>query len=191
MRREVERPCRAIPHEDLAVQWDVCIEMVAWDGRWASSPPFPGMREVFARNFATLGRAVAEGVEIGFHLCYEDLDARHFVEPLGAAKMVEMANLITASVERPVTWLHLPVPMNRTDEGFYAPLQALELQLGTELYRRLVHAGDGVEGTRLRMEVARKYLTGFGLASECGISRRRDSSLARRFIETYAGAAAD
>ena len=40
MLREVARICKAIPHHDLAIQWDVCIEMLAWDGRWQNAPPF-------------------------------------------------------------------------------------------------------------------------------------------------------
>jgi hypothetical protein len=48
MFREVERICKAIPHQDLAIQWDVCVEMLAWDGRWQNAPSFPGMEQVFA-----------------------------------------------------------------------------------------------------------------------------------------------
>lgn len=189
MLREVDRLCVAIPHRDLAIQWDVCIEMVAWDGRWPNSPPFPDMDRVFAGNFARLAEAVPRDVELGFHLCYGDLDARHFVQPIDATKMVEVANLIKRSVDRPVSWLHLPVPIDRTDDGFYVPLSRLELEPDTELYLGLVHAQDGVEGTRRRMTVARRYVTDFGIASECGISRGRDAALAMAFIDTYVGAA--
>ena len=42
MLREVERICAAIPHDDLAIQWDVCIEMLAWDGRGATRRLFLG-----------------------------------------------------------------------------------------------------------------------------------------------------
>src|SRR4029077_141314 len=68
MLREVARICKAIPHHDLAIQWDVCIEMLAWDGRWQNAQAFPGMEQVFAGNFARLGAAVPAGVELGFHL---------------------------------------------------------------------------------------------------------------------------
>jgi hypothetical protein len=27
--------------QDLALQWDVCIGMVQWDGRWPVAPPPP------------------------------------------------------------------------------------------------------------------------------------------------------
>jgi hypothetical protein len=190
MLREVQRICDAIPHQDLAVQWDVCIEMIAWDGRWPTNPPFPGMRQVFEANFARLGAAVASDVELGFHLCYGDLDAKHFVQPTDATKMVEMANLIAGAVARPITWMHMPVPIDRTDDAFYQPLRDLQLAPETELYLGLVHAQDGVDGTLRRIEVAKKYVANFGIASECGISRGRDRDLALQFIRTYAGAAA-
>jgi hypothetical protein len=189
MLREVERIGATLPHEDLAIQWDVCLEMVAWDGRSDNARAFPGMEEVFAGNFARLGAAVPADVELGFHLCYGDLDAKHFVQPIDATKMVEMANLIVRSVSRPITWMHMPVPIDRTDDAFYAPLRNLQLDPGTELYLGLVHAEDGVEGTRRRMAVAGKFVDTFGIASECGISRGRDRNVALDFIKTYAGSA--
>jgi hypothetical protein len=190
MLREVERLCTWIPHEDLAIQWDVCIEMIQWDGRWENTPPFPGMEQTFAAIFKRLGGAVPNDVELGFHLCYGDYDARHFVEPADATKMVELGNLIVRSVPRSITWLHMPVPIDRTDDAFYAPLQNLRLAPETELYLGLVHAKDGVDGTLRRIATARKYVQNFGIASECGISRGRDKNLALDFIKTYAAAAA-
>ena len=190
MVRELDRIARAIPHHDLAIQWDVCIEMLAWDGRWQTAPSFPGMEQIFAGTFARLGAAVPADIELGFHLCYGDYDGKHFVEPIDATKMVELANLIAGNVKRSITWMHMPVPINRTDDAFYAPLEKLQLGPSTELYLGLVHAEDGVEGTRRRIDAARKHVQRFGIASECGISRGRDPNLALEFIKTYAGAAA-
>ena len=104
--------------------------------------------------------------------------------------MVELANLIAGSVSRPITWVHMPVPIGRADDAFYAPLKNLRLSSETELYLGLVHAQDGVEGTRRRIETAKKYAPAFGIASECGISRGRDPNTALEFIKTYAAAAA-
>ena len=190
MVREVERICAAIPHRDLSIQWDVCIEMIQWDGRVPTMPGFAGMEQVFAANFQRLGASVPADVELGFHLCYGDLDAKHFIEPIDATKMVELANLITHHVSRSVSWLHIPVPIDRTDDGFFRPLENLRLGSETELYLGLVHAQDGVEGTRRRIETARKFVPVFGVASECGISRGRDPHVALDFIKTYAEAAA-
>jgi hypothetical protein len=72
----------------------------------------------------------------------------------------------------------MPVPIDRTDAAFYAPLEDLRLGPETELYLGLVDAQDGVEGTRRRIQAARQYIQDFGIASECGISRGRDPNLA-------------
>ena len=190
MLQEVQRICEAIPHQDLAIQWDVCIEMLAWDGGRPDTQPVADMERLFGDAFARLGAAVPADVELGFHLCYGDLDGVHFVQPRDATKMVEMANLIAARVQRPITWMHMPVPMDRTDDAYFAPLRGLDLSPDTELYLGLVHTGDGVEGTCRRMAVANKYVQGFGIASECGISRARDERIALEFMRVYAAAAA-
>lgn len=129
-------------------------------------------------------------VELGFHLCYGDLDGKHFIEPIDATKMVEMANLIANGVKRPITWIHMPVPAARLDDAFYAPLEQLQLATSTELYLGLVHVGDGVRGSIRRVAAAKRHTRDFGIASECGISRGRDPNLALDFIDVYAKTAA-
>ena len=65
---EVERLCRAIPHHDLAIQWDIAHEMIIFDGRWQAPyvmwRPFPGMGAVFADNVERLAAAVPDDVEL-------------------------------------------------------------------------------------------------------------------------------
>jgi hypothetical protein len=40
------------------------------------------------------------------------------------------------------------------------------------LYLGLVHFTDGAEGTERRIAAAQRTLTGFGVATECGMGRR-------------------
>lgn len=190
MLREVARICDAIPHADLALQWDVCIEMLMWDGR-RGGPSEAELEPQFRDAFARLSAAVPDDVELGFHLCYGDMDAKHSVEPLDLGKAVELANLLCQAADRAVQWVHMPVPMERHDEAYFAPLADLRLPAQTELYLGLIHAADGVAGTRERIATARKYVADFGIASECGISRGRDPSVALEFLRVYAAAAAD
>src|SRR2546428_9679220 len=84
----------------------------------------------------------------------------------------------------------VPVPIDRIDDAYFAPLKDLQLQPGTELYLGLVHAQDGIEGTKKRIAAAKKYVPKFSIGSECGISRGRNADLAMDFIKTYAAAAA-
>jgi hypothetical protein len=65
----------------------------------------------------------------------------------------------------------MPVPRHRDDDAYFAPLRDLDIG-EAKLYLGLVHHTDGVEGARRRLATARKYITGFGIATECGFGRR-------------------
>ncbi len=170
MLAELALICEAVPHRDLALQWDVCREMVMYDGRLGPSP-WPDLDEQLRRRFARLGAAVPQDVELGFHLCYGDLDAKHFIEPETTGKAVQLANLISAAVKRSIGWIHLPVPIDRSDAAYFAPLAGLALHPETELFLGLVHLKDGIEGTKRRIEAARQVVSSFGVATECGMGR--------------------
>jgi len=186
---EAQRIAAAIPHRDLALQWDVCIEIIQWDGRFENMPPPPAMEQIFRGAFARLTATVPADVELGFHLCYGDMDAQHFVEPIDLGKAVELANLIVKSSSHAVTWLHMPVPANRDDAAYFEPLTSLNRRPGTELYLGLVHASDGVEGTVRRMRAASRFVPDFGIATECGIARARTPSVVRQIMQVHADAA--
>jgi len=190
MLREVATICRAIPHRDLCLQWDICTEMIIWDGQMPGRYPNVGLSpaEIVAR-FCRLSAVVPDDVELGFHLCYGDLDGRHFVEPRDAGKMVEFANAFMQAISRPIAYLHMPVPIARTDDAFFQPLRNLKLPAGTELYLGLVHAADGVEGVNRRMAAAGKYVSGFGIATECGIARAKTPDVVTKILEIHAQAA--
>ena len=112
-------------------------------------------------------------VPLGYHLCYGDVQHRHFKEPADAGRLVRVANALAASLGRPLNWIHLPVPPERFDEAYYAPLRELRLRPETGLYLGVVHHTDGVEGTRRRMAVARQFVSGFGVATEsAGVAAR-------------------
>jgi hypothetical protein len=188
MLREVDAVCRAIPHRDLALQWDVCLEMIAWDGQLGGrySPPSVTNETVLAR-LARISRPVQADVELGIHLCYGDLDGRHFVEPKDAGKMVEFANAIAGAIAHPLAYMHMPVPIARSDDAFFAPLRGLTLAPGTELYLGLVH-GDGADATRRRIAAAQKAVADFGIATECGMARARTPAVVTNLLEIHAAA---
>ncbi|MFO1400855.1 MAG: hypothetical protein U1F30_06545 [Steroidobacteraceae bacterium] len=189
MLREIGRLAATVPPADLAIQWDVCMEMLVWDGRTAYLPRIPDMEPLFAATFARLCGAVPRDAQLGFHLCYGDLDAEHAVQPLDLGKAVGMANLLLRSSPRPVDWIHMPVPKARDDAAYYAPLRDFAGTGTTELYLGLVHAGDGAAGTLRRMQAAAPFAPGFGIATECGIARARRAELVREIIHVHAEAA--
>ena len=189
MLRELEQICAAIPHCDLAIQWDVCTEMLQWDGRWPMKPAFAGMEQTFAKAFRALSACVPDDVELGYHFCYGDMDAKHFVEPIDLSKAVSLINLIVASSQRRIDWVHVPVPASREDAAYYAPLEGLKRTPRMEVYLGLVHLEDKIAGTTRRMKAASSFIKDFGIATECGMGRIRRPDLVRRLMEIHAAAA--
>ena len=187
MLREVEEICRAIPHKDLCIQWDVCIEMVLWDGRLTyMQNPFANLQDEVIGRIKRLMAAVPGDVELGFHLCYGDWDAKHFIEPLDATKLVEVANALSAAAPWPITYIHMPVPIDRADDAYFEPLSKLRFSPSTELYLGVVHA-DGAEATKKRIAAASKYVSDFGIATECGIARCRTAQMVHSLLDVYVG----
>lgn len=179
MLQEVNRICEGIPHDDLAIQWDVCIELNVWDG-WRPTYIAQNLAEIqegITDRLIRIGEHVPSGVELGYHLCYGDLGGRHFREPEDAGMMVDIANRLLSGVGREVTWLHIPVPVDRNDAEFFAPLNKLQLRNRTRLYLGIVHDADGLEGARKRFAAARSIVSDFGIATECGMGRRQPETI--------------
>jgi len=187
MLAEVAALCRHIPHRDLCIQWDVCNELIIWDGQPTEGAPHSDEpRSAIIERMSRLINAIPTDVEAGIHLCYGDFSGRHFVEPKTAGAMVEFANAICASSARPLTYIHMPVPMNRDDDEFHRPLRDLRLTLGTELYLGIVHSKDGLEGARRRDAVARRYAPSYGISTECGMGRVRSPETIRALLKIHA-----
>jgi methionine synthase II (cobalamin-independent) len=65
-------------------------------------------------------------------------------------------------------------------------LSGLKLLDGTELYLGVVHAKDGVEGTKARIAAAHRYVPEFGIATECGMARARSEETVRTLLKIHA-----
>jgi len=169
----------AIPHRDLAIQWDTALEfglldkaeilgnkMLAWFGD--DRPEIlAGVVERGVRQAA----AVPDDVELGYHLCYGDVEESHFFEPVDATTLAEVAAGLLAGSPRVITWIHLPVPIERDDAAYFAPLGEVVWPEQTELYLGLVHHEDGIEGALRRAAAAAPFVPAFGIATECGFGR--------------------
>ncbi|WP_395709736.1 hypothetical protein [Reyranella sp.] len=166
---------RAIPADKLAIQWDVCQEVLAFEGYFVDRPA-----DYKNQTFDMLGRlgdAVPAGVEMGYHLCYGSPRDEHLVQPKDASILVEMMEGIAAATRRPIDFFHIPVPKGRTDDAFYAPLAAWKRPAACKLYLGLLHHDDDA-GDRARVAVARRHVPGdFGLSAECGWGRTEPDRL--------------
>ncbi len=165
---EVAKIAAAVPNNKLAIQWDVCQEVLAWEGYYDQGPV--DFHTETLDVLAKVGDAVPAAVELGYHLCYGSPADEHLVQPKDTALMVDMVNAIAARVKRPIQFFHLPVPKARTDDAYYVALAGLKLPPGTELYLGLVHHNDAT-GNATRLAAARRHTHVDGVATECGMAR--------------------
>lgn len=174
MRSEVEAICAAIPVGELAIQWDLAQEIAVLEGLLMldNRVLFPDPLNDMLRRIEMLASWVPADAALGFHLCYGDADHKHWMEPKDTRVMVDFANAIFETVARQIDWLHIPVPRDRDDDSYFQPLADLKLPSGTQLYLGLVHHTDGMEGGVRRLAAAQRYVTDFGIATECGLGRR-------------------
>lgn len=191
VKRELARIAAAIPHDRLAIQFDVASAVFARLERNEKSPYGRDKAEAagrFASILIDFGDAVPAGVDLLYHFCYGDSNHRHVVEPTDMSDMVALANTIDAGLRRPAQLYHMPVPRDRDDDAYFAPLKDLRLRPGTDICLGLVHHTDGIEGTTRRMTTARRHIERFMVGTECGFGRQPPETIPR-LLEIHAAAA--
>lgn len=174
---EVDAILAAVPHADLAIQWDVAPEV-----HTVVEQPDTDVARIVSFEALTqaVGRAidhVPADVKTGCHLCYGDANHKHIIEPRDMGNLVRIANGICAAAHRPVDWIHMPVPKDRDDDAYFAPMADLKLKPETEVVLGLVHMTDGIEGARRRVAAAKAVRAEFGVATECGLGRRDPATI--------------
>lgn len=172
---ELDRILQTIPHERLAIQWDAALEFAILEELASAGSRYEWFDDIWAGTSERLARQidrVPADVEVGVHLCYGDVAEHHFVEPADTAKLSRFAGLVADRATRELDWVHLPVPISRDDDAYFAPLGELAIPDATELYLGLVHREDGVAGAERRLAAAQRHVRRpFGVATECGFGR--------------------
>jgi hypothetical protein len=180
LKREIDKIAAILPHDQIAIQFDVASAVFARLQR--NEPNAYGknrdtMLASFGRILRDLANHVPADIELLFHFCYGDSNHKHVIEPTDMNDMVDVANQLTRDVTRPINLIHMPVPRDRADDAYFAPLSRLQLRAETELSLGLVHYTDGVAGTRKRMAAAERHLARFSIATECGFGRRDPATI--------------
>lgn len=167
-----------LPHDRIAVQWDVAVEIGLLTGGFpVEAPPFDA---VVAGLVACLDQ-VPDDVPVGVHLCYGDYQHAHFVQPDSLALQVKLANALTESARRPLGFVAFTVPQGRGDAAYFEPLRDLRAGAATEFAFALVpyHPDDQPSGTtaaqaRLIDEYLGQSADGvrdWSVCTECGMGR--------------------
>lgn len=185
---EIDRLAVALPQRRIALQWDVCQEVLALEGYYEQGPV--DFRSETLGVLAEIGDAVPEAAELGYHLCYGSPADEHLVQPADAGIMADLVNAIAARVGRHVEFFHLPVPKGRSDAAYFAPLEDLRIDADTALYLGLIAYRDRA-GDLARLAAARRHTRVDGVGTECGMARGDPARLESLLASHAAIAAAD
>ena len=167
----------SIPNNRLSIQWDVCPEVLVFEDYYVTRPE-DYKQQIFS-ELARMGQRVPQMVDMGYHLCYGSPRDEHLVMPKDMGILVEISNGLIASLNRRLDFLHLPVPKDRTDAGYFQPLTELKVASNTEIYLGLIHFDDQ-GGDAQRMATAKQFISSFGL----DISPEVVSSLVVSLVES-------
>jgi hypothetical protein len=164
-----------LPHERIAVQWDIAVEMGALEGAMGVSMPI----EQIAPGIVRCLERVPDDVPAGLHLCYGDYGHQHWKQPESLQMQVDLVNAVTSATR--LDFVSFTVPQDRDDSAYFEPLSGLRTGPDTELNFALVpyHPADQAPGTTERqverIDAALAASAGgsreWGICTECGMGR--------------------
>src|SRR6187200_3654395 len=131
LKREIDKIAETLPHDQIAIQFDVASAVFARLQR--GEPNAYGnnraqMLARFSRILTDLAEHVPADIQLLFHFCYGDSNHKHVVEPVDMRDMVDVANRLSTDIGRPIQLVHMPVPRDRSDDAYFAPLAELRLK---------------------------------------------------------------
>jgi hypothetical protein len=166
-----------LPHERIAVQWDIAVELGALEGAMGVAMPM----EQIAPGIVRCLERVPDDVPAGLHLCYGDYGHQHWKQPESLQLQVDLANAVTSASQRRLDFVSFTVPQNRDDSAYFEPVRDLRTGSDTELNFALVpyHPADQAPGTTARqiehIDTALAASAGgtreWGICTECGMGR--------------------
>lgn len=125
---DLDRALASLPHDRIAVQWDVAVEFGLLEGSMGPAGAMPV--DQVAPGLIRCIDHVPDDVPVGMHLCYGDYGHQHFKQPDSLAMQVALVNALVSGAPRPVNWFSFTVPQGRSDSG-YSPRCAISRQART------------------------------------------------------------
>ncbi len=166
---EVADICAAIPADDLAIQWDVAVEIGVLEGVFHPASELATFERVTA-ELADCVAAVPDPVAVGIHLCYGDYKHRHFKAPTDLALPVRIANAVAAVND--VDFVHMPVDRETgLAAGYFDPLRDLRIGRADLALGVVDYENDSARIDELVAAAAAAAGRSFAVSTECGMSR--------------------
>jgi methionine synthase II (cobalamin-independent) len=158
----------AVPATDLAIQWDVAVEIGALEGVFQPIDELRSFDRVVDELVACL-QQVEPPAQRGLHLCYGDYKHRHFKAPTDLGLLVRLTNAVAERAS--FDFVHMPVDRdNGRGSGYFAALRDLQLD-GAELALGVIDYEN--DAARVDELVAAADAAGrpYLVATECGMAR--------------------
>ena len=164
-----------IPPEDLAIQWDFCVELgmiegggaKSGHGSWNDLETQPS--ELIGASIAHLSPLIPDEVMLGFHLCYGTLGGWPMRPGNDLAMGVDAVHLILDRAGRQVDFVHIPI-LDNVPAEYFAPLGNLNSG-GTKIYFGVIHNMNDLDDFRHKITECTRYVDDFGVAAPCGFGR--------------------
>jgi hypothetical protein len=131
--------------------------------------------ERHAGQFDELWQGIPDATLVGIHWCFGTWGGWPMADLSDLDLCVRMSNEAKRRFGRRLDYVHMPVS-RQPDDAFFEPLDRLDIG-DTKVFLGMVHHTDGIEEFRHRRDLARKYLSGFGIGSVCGYGRLKPEEL--------------
>jgi hypothetical protein len=174
---DLQRLLASVPHDQLAVQWDVAVELAVLEGATFAVGAEESLDSIVDKLVTCVNEVPAD-IPVGMHLCYGDRDHRHWKEPESLDLQVRITNGVAERASRPLNFVAFTVPQNQSAANYFAPLSELEA-CDTELYFGIVpyHPADQPPGTTdeqvrlIEAQLGNGTPRSWGVSTECGLGR--------------------
>ena len=165
---EVATIQREIPADDLAIQWDVAVEVGVLEGVFTPIEELATERRIVDELVACVEQ-VAPPAERGLHLCYGDYKHRHFTAPTDLDLLVRLANAVAARAS--IDFVHMPVDREHGRSArYFAALSELRVNGGDLALGVIDYENDAARIDEL-VAAADSAGISYAVATECGMGR--------------------
>jgi methionine synthase II (cobalamin-independent) len=165
---EVRAIQETIPADDLAIQWDVAVEIGALEGVFTPIDELASEERIVSELVACLEQ-VAPPTQRGLHLCYGDYKHRHFKAPTDLSLLVRLTNAVAARI--PFDFVHMPVDReNGRSASYFAALPDLRVN-GTQLALGVIDYENDPARIDELVAAADTARVQYAVATECGMAR--------------------
>ena len=169
--RELAEIVEAIPAHDLAIQWDVCSEILDIEDYYPWWPKGDRLEMNSEPAVRLHLDRLPEQAWLGYHICYGTSGGWPMQKPEDVVLSVALSNALVQKTPRRVDFVHFPAGRKAFDPVYYAALEDLDIG-DCKVYLGLIHDTEpDLQDFRKRHAAAKQHLKEFGLASVCGYGR--------------------